>query len=178
MDGEKPISVRRVGAAELGRVAPITALINRAYSSAILQLWTVAFERVRPAEVTAMVAAGEVFVAERLGRLLGCVQYREIDADAGWFGLLAVDPESAGVGAGTALVEAVEAAAASTGHRRIELDLLIPAVDAPHQARLQAWYQRRAYVEVERIEFQASDASLAETMRSPCVSIRYRKQLR
>ena len=125
-----------------------------------------------------MVAAGEVFVAERLGRLLGCVQYRELDADAAWFGLLAVDPEAAGMGAGTALVEAVETAAASTGRRWIELDLLIPAVDAPHQARLQAWYQRRGCVEAERFDFQPSDASLAETMRAPCVSIRHRKQLR
>jgi N-acetylglutamate synthase-like GNAT family acetyltransferase len=178
VDAKSPISVRRVGAAELGRVAAITALINRAYSGAILELWNVRFERVRPEEVSAMIAAGEVFVAERPGRLIGCVRYRELDADAAWFGLLAVDPDSAGVGAGTALVEAVEAAAASTGRDRIELDLLLPSVDAPHQARLQAWYRRRGYVEVERTDFHPADASLPEMTRAPCVSIRHRKQLR
>ena len=158
-------------------MAALTALINRAYASAILQLWTAAFDRVGHAEVAAMVAAGEVFAAERQGWLLGCVQYRELDAETSWFGLLAVDPDTAGVGAGTALVDAVEAEAASTGHQRIGLDLLTAGIDTPHQARLQAWYQRRGYVEVGRTDFEPDDASLARTMRAPCVSVRHRKTL-
>lgn len=35
---------------------------------------------------------------------------------------------------------------------------------------MQAWYRRRGYREVERIDFRASDPERAETLRVPCVS--------
>jgi GNAT superfamily N-acetyltransferase len=166
----------------LRRPAPrsesIASLVNRAYAPAVLELWTVLFDRVSVDTVADYISAGEIVVAEVSGTRVGCVRYRELDADTGWFGLLSVDPDHAGAGVGRILVDAVESMAAGSGRQWMELDLLIPAVPTPHQTRLEDWYARLGYVEISRDEFRMPDGALAAAMRSPCVSIRERKLLK
>lgn len=171
------VTVRRVDPTDGTLAETVAALVNRAYASAILEMWTVLFDRISVEAVADFVAAGELVVAELHGEPVGCVRYRDLDPDTGWFGLLATGPEHAGLGVGRMLVDAVEATAASAGHRWMELDLLIPAVATPHQSRLQSWYARLGYVEISREDFRMPDDVLAAAMRSPCVSIRERKRL-
>jgi N-acetylglutamate synthase-like GNAT family acetyltransferase len=178
VDGNDSISVRRAEPNLVDLVASLTVLINRAYSPAILELWTAAFDRIQPADVAELFTTGSVFIAERRGEVIGCVHYRELAARTAWFGLLAVDPDAAGAGVGAVLVDAVETAAMSTGRSGIELDLLVPAIDTPHQSRLRDWYQRRGYRETSRTHFRPDDVAREETLRSPCMTVRYRKQLR
>lgn len=156
---------------------PIAATVNRAFAPATLELWTTLFDRVSVRSVAEYIAAGEMVVAERDGALIGCVRYRDLDVDTGHFGLLATDPDSAGSGVGRTLVDTVEALAAAAGHRWMELHLLVPAVAAPRQSRLQDWYERRGYIEIDREDFHLDDHALDAAMRGPCALVRQRKRL-
>jgi GNAT superfamily N-acetyltransferase len=178
MEVGQHVSVRKIEPDDQQMAAPITTLTNRAYAPAILELWTAGFDRVTRSEISAFIAAGEMAVAEQQRKLVGSVQVRDIDPSTSWAGLLAVDPGSSGAGIGRTLIESAERAAASRGRRWMEMELLIPAIETPHQARLQAWYRRRGYVEVGRADFTPADPAMLEAMRSPCVSVRHRKRLR
>ena len=177
MTADRDVAVRRIDPRDEDLAGSITALVNRAYAPAVLELWTILFDRVSADTVADYIAAGELLVAESKGTAIGCVRYRELDSDTGWFGLLATDPDHAGSGAARMLIDAVEEIAAATGHKWMELDLLIPAVATPHQSRLQDWYARLGYVEISREDFRMSDDALAAAVRSPCVAIRERKLL-
>lgn len=171
------IAVRRIEPSDEQLAVPIAAIVNRAFAPATLELWTTLFDRVSVQSVAEYIAAGEMVVAERDGALVGCVRYRDLDVDTGHFGLLATDPDSAGSGVGRTLVDTVEALAAAGGHRWMELHLLVPAVTTPRQSRLQDWYARRGYLEIDREDFLLEDHALDGAMRWPCALVRERKRL-
>jgi GNAT superfamily N-acetyltransferase len=175
--GDVDVAVRRIGPTEQHLAGSIAELVNRAYAPAVLELWTSPFDRVSADAVADYIVSGELLVAESDGTPIGCVRYRELDSDTGWFGLLAVDPVRTGSGVGRILVDAVEATAAGAGRTWMELDLLIPAVAMPRQSLLQDWYGRLGYVEISREEFRMRDDELSAAIRSPCVSVRQRKLL-
>lgn len=73
-------------------------------------------------------------------RLAGCVQVSRIADDAGYFGLLTVDPERQAAGLGRQLIAAAEGwAAEQWGARRMELSVVSVRTE------LIAYYERRGY---------------------------------
>src|SRR5262245_53876874 len=87
-------------AADTGRMAEVTELINRVYKVAEDGLWKDGAVRTDVTEIAALTAAGEIMVARRDDRLVGCVRVQHLDSETGEFGMLAADPEHRGVGVG------------------------------------------------------------------------------
>jgi GNAT superfamily N-acetyltransferase len=149
-------------------VAAITELVNDAYSTAERGLWTMDLPRTNVEEMASVIAADELIVA-RLdnGTVLGSAFTRMLDADTGWFGALSVDLAQAGKGVGGALVTGIERRARELGAKRVQLELIVPAVPHPHTDRLRTWYESLGYVEVDEIGLADIDASAIPYQTSP-----------
>ncbi len=108
-------------------VAALTGLINRAYDEAERGLWrepavgtgqaeaAEGIGRTDRTEVAERIGAGGLLVASTFGRLTGAVFTSPLADGTWWFGALAVEPASAGLGLGNALVAGCEQRARQAG---------------------------------------------------------------
>lgn len=67
-------------AADAGFVAEVVDLVNRVYADAETGLWRDGAVRTDPAEVAALISAGELVGAWVDGRLVGAVRVQRLDA--------------------------------------------------------------------------------------------------
>lgn len=145
-------------------IEQLTALLHQAYASLAAKGWN--FTAVdQSVEVTReRVSAGQAFVAERQGELVGTVAISPPKPAEGRYlkdavpalytepgtailAQLAVHPELRGQGLGEQLMDAAEAWAAGQGYARIALDTAAPA------EHLQRRYARRGYVQVGEVQW-------------------------
>jgi ribosomal protein S18 acetylase RimI-like enzyme len=133
-------------------------------------------ERVAPERVAEIVAAGQMAVARDEGRIVGSVRVRMLDADTGFFGMLAVHPDDQGSGAGRELIRFAEELARERGATQMELRLLVPREQTdPGKEWLAAWYTRLGYRLTGRADF--SESHPAVEMLTPLDILTYRKRL-
>lgn len=94
-----------------------------------------------------------VLLAERDGRLLGCVQVTDRGRGLAYLGMLTVDPVLQGGGLGRSLIAAAEAAARDRlGARTMEMTVIV------QRTELIDWYARRGYLPTgEGRPFPATD---------------------
>ena len=103
-------------------------------------------DRTDETEIADAVRAGQMLVARVAGRLAGCARTRALDDDVSDVGLIGVDPDAWGAGAGRALVDTAEELARSRGATTMRLELLVPRTGThPDKERLRHWYTRRGY---------------------------------
>lgn len=127
-------------------------------------------------------AAGDTFVAEREGRVVGTITLAYFDParpkgmafydrpDVAHFMQFAVEPALQRQGIGSALLDAVETRAAARGMREIALDTAEPATD------LITRYERRGYRFVDHVQWEVTNyRSVMMSKGFGCVDIR-RKQ--
>src|SRR3954470_23859518 len=107
-------------------VRRLTALVNEVYAEAEKGLWLDGAARTTPAEGARLVAAGEIAVAERGDRIVGCVRVHLLDGSTGEFGLLAAAPAHRGTGVGRDLVAFAEQRCREAGAAEMGLELLVP----------------------------------------------------
>ena len=81
-----------------------------------------------PETIRAVMKAGTILLAERAGRILGCVSVRRKD-DCAYAGRLAVEPMEQGMGVGRALLAAAEALARQMGTGRLRVDVRLKLTD-------------------------------------------------
>jgi len=82
-----------------------------------------------PETIRAVMKAGStILLAERAGRILGCVSVRRKD-DCAYAGRLAVEPMEQGMGVGRALLAAAEALARQMGTDRLRVDVRLKLTD-------------------------------------------------
>lgn len=81
-----------------------------------------------PETIRAAMNADMVLLAERAGRILGCVSVRRKDG-YGYAGRLAVEPMERGIGAGRALMAAAEAQVRRMGMDRLRVDVRLKLTD-------------------------------------------------
>ena len=115
--------------ARLDEAEAVVALIQRAFgeyrgklrpeSSALLET---------PETIRAAMKTGTILLAERAGRILGCVSVRRKD-DCAYAGRLAVEPMERGIGVGRALLAAAEALARQMGADRLRVDVRLKLRD-------------------------------------------------
>jgi ribosomal protein S18 acetylase RimI-like enzyme len=131
--------------------AEVLRIINAAYDAGEVGIWEHGWTRTGIEAVEEMIAAGEIAVARQDGRIIGSVRVRRLDDDTAELGMLSVDPQAMGTGAGRALLTFAEQA---HGTGFMQLELLVPR-GAPHASkeRLHAWYSRLGYREISRREF-------------------------
>ena len=159
-------------------IAALTDLINRVYAVAEDGLWADGAARTSPGEMTDLVRAGEFAVARAGDRIAGCVRIQFLDADAGEFGMLAVDPDDRGTGLGRELVRFAEGAVQASGRDTMQLELLVPR-DWTHPSKqfLATWYTRIGYRPVRIGAIEESYPHLAPLLATACDFVIYRKGL-
>jgi GNAT superfamily N-acetyltransferase len=116
-------------------------LINRAFEVE-LQFFT--SDRIDLNETLNHLKKGTFLVAEFDGRLAGC-NYVELREDAGYFGLLSVDPAFQGRGLGRTLIQKAESYCRDAGRIVMRIRVL------NHRTELPPFYERLGY-HVARIE--------------------------
>lgn len=159
-------------------VDDLAALVNAAYGAAEEELWAPGTDRIARERVAEIVGAGELAVARANGRIVGSVRVRAVEEEAGYFGLLAVEPESQGAGIGRELVAFAEAVSRERGAGWMELRLLVPreGTDAG-KSRLHDWYVRLGYEDVERGDFGESHPAAVDEWRTPLDVLTMHKRL-
>ena len=110
-------------------------LINRAFEVE-LQFFT--GERIDLAETLEHFDKGKFLLAESDGKLAGC-NYVELRADAGYFGLLSIDPNSQGRGLGKTLIEQAEDLCRAAGCSKMQIRVL------NHRTELPPFYEKLGY---------------------------------
>ncbi len=101
----------RVRAAREGDTDAIVSIVNEAY---LVEAFFVAGDRTHPAEVRDLIRAGQCYVADDDGRVVGCVEVAAKDG-RGYFGMLAVSPAIQGRGLGRRLITFAEDTARQAG---------------------------------------------------------------
>lgn len=127
--------------------------MNAAYRRGGARAWTSEAELVGGPRITEdgfrelLAPPGSVvLVAERGGRLLGCVHLELGQGGACLLGLLSVDPEEQAAGIGRELLAAAEA------HARDRMGAALMAMNVVSvRPELLAWYERRGYVRTGRL---------------------------
>jgi N-acetylglutamate synthase-like GNAT family acetyltransferase len=84
--------------------------------------------RETPETIRAAMKTDRILLAERAGRILGCVSMRRKD-DCAYAGRLAVEPMERGIGVGRTLVAAAEAEARRMGMDRLRVDVRLKLRD-------------------------------------------------
>jgi ribosomal protein S18 acetylase RimI-like enzyme len=156
--------------ARLEDAAAVTRIINAAYLAGEAEIWQDGWTRTTPGRVGQLIAAGEIAVARVDGRVVGSVRVRQLTGDTAEFGMLSVDPEAFGTGAGRALLAFAER---RHGTPFMQLELLVPR-GAPHpqKVRLHDWYSRLGYAQISEREFDEPLLAGPADLRT------YRKSLR
>jgi len=150
--------------------AEVARIVNAAYHAGEPGIWGDGWERTNAHTVAQLIERGEIAVARVDGRVIGTVRVRMVAPDTAELGMLSVDPEAFGTGAGRALLEYAEARFDTP---LMQLELLVPH-GAPHpsKVRLHEWYSRLGYREVSRRRF---DEPL---LTAPADLVTYRKRRR
>lgn len=152
------LTFRRASAED---VAALHALVHGAYrGDSARRGWTHEADlldgaRIDLATLKAIVGdpAQAVLLAERDGRLLGCVQVTDKGRGLAYLGMLTVDPALQGGGLGRSLISAAEAEARARFQAdRMEMTVIV------QRTELIDWYGRRGYLPTGEVRpFPATD---------------------
>lgn len=139
------------------RIPPITALLHEAYASLAAMGFRYLATHQDDAMTEERLRAGDSFVAELAGQIVGVVTLRRAKPDSScpwylqpdvWsFGQFAVQPKRQGQGIGRRLLAAVEQRAIQHGARELALDT------AEGAAHLIAWYERLGFRFIEQVSW-------------------------
>lgn len=159
-------------------VDQLARLINDVYQTAESGLWRDGAARTTASELAEMIAARQIAVARRYGRIAGCIRLHDVTQDASEFGLLVADPDQRGTGVGRALVSFAERHSRERGLRTMRLELLVPR-DWSHPSKefLKTWYGRMGYRVISARRIDDAYPQLAPLLATPCDLTFYEKPL-
>jgi GNAT superfamily N-acetyltransferase len=159
-------------------VDQLTRLINGVYSTAESGLWRDGAARTTASELAELIAARQIVVATRGGRIAGSVRVHDIADDASELGMLVAAPDQRGTGVGRALVAFAERHSRERGLRAIQLELLVPrGWRHPSKEFLKSWYGRRGYRLIRTGGIDDAYPHLAPLLATPCDLAVYEKPL-
>jgi N-acetylglutamate synthase-like GNAT family acetyltransferase len=170
MTGEPRVHVLEAAAAGDGDlVEQLTDLVNEVYTAAEQGLWHNGFRRTMASEVAALIRAGELVVASRQDRIVGCVRLHDVADDTSEFGILVAAPDERGSGVGRALLDFVEERSRKRGLRAMRLELLVPREwSHPSKEFLKDWYGRRGYRLIRTNRMDEAYPHLAPLLATAC----------
>ncbi|AGL15894.1 GNAT family N-acetyltransferase [Actinoplanes sp. N902-109] len=170
--------IELLSAAESATVAPLTRLINTVYAEGEKGLWQEGAARTSEAEMAELIGRGQIAVARRDGRIVGCIRVQQPGPGLGELGLLAAAPEERGTGVGRELVAFAEQWARGRGLPTMQLELLVPdGWEHPMKEFLRAWYTRIGYAVVGSGEVAEAHPDLAPLLATPCRFLVFHKHL-
>jgi predicted N-acetyltransferase YhbS len=149
-----------IRAARPDEAAALVALLQRAFGEYRGKLRPESGALLETADtIRAAMRSATILVAERQGRILGCVSVRRKD-DSAYAGRLAVEPMERGIGVGRALMAQAEALARQLGADRLRVDVRLKLRDnraffralgfVEGAERCHAGFSQPTYVEMEK----------------------------
>lgn len=154
---------------DAGLVDELSGLVNDVYATAERGLWRAEATRTTAAELAVLIAAGQIAVATRDGRIVGSVQVRQISDVASELGMLVAAPAHRGTGIGRTLVDFAERRSREHGLRAIQLELLVPREwRHPNKEFLKSWYGRLGYRLIRTGSIDDTHPQLAPLLATPC----------
>jgi hypothetical protein len=180
MLGELQISTLSPGSAEDERlVGEVTDLVNDVYAVAENGLWVDNAARTTIDEMVQLIRAGEITLARRSERIVGCVRIQRLDTDISEFGMLAAASDQRSTGIGRQLVAFAERDSLETGRGTMQLELLVPRTwTHPSKEFLAGWYGRIGYTITRKGTIDESYPHLAPLLATACDFVIYHKNLR
>jgi GNAT superfamily N-acetyltransferase len=159
-------------------ISALANLVNEVYASAEEGLWAEGATRTSAAEMAEFTKAGEVAIAYRDDRLLGCIRIRKLDDGASEFGMLAAAHSHRGIGIGRELVRFAEQRARDSRCGTMQLELLVPHEwKHPSKEFLDQWYSRIGYDVVGAGSVAEYYPDLFPLLATPCGFRIYRKNI-
>lgn len=116
----------------------VVAIVNEAYR---VEAFFVAGDRVGAAEITQLIAAGEILVAEDAQGIVACVHV-SVHEGRGYFGMLAAASRARGRGLGRVLIAAAESRARAAGAHHMDIKVV------NLRTELFPFYERLGYVAI------------------------------
>jgi ribosomal protein S18 acetylase RimI-like enzyme len=127
-------------------VVAIASVVNAAFTVETFLDGT----RTNDQSLKELMEKGSFLVAENSADRIIASVYVELHGERGYFGMLAVDPETQGIGLGRLMTEAAEQYCRNRGCREIEIKVLSLRTELP------PFYQKLGYVETGIEEFHPS----------------------
>jgi N-acetylglutamate synthase-like GNAT family acetyltransferase len=159
-------------------VEQLAELINDVYVNAESGLWRDDATRTTTSEIADFIAARQIVVAKREGRIVGAVRLHDVAEDLSEFGLLVAAQDERGTGVGRALLDFAEEDSRARGLRAMQLELLLPRTWLhPSKEFLKSWYGRRGYRLVRTGTLDEDYPHLAPLLAVPCDLAIYEKAL-
>jgi GNAT superfamily N-acetyltransferase len=159
-------------------VGTITTLVNEVYAAAEEGLWTPGADRTSPAEIAALIAAGELLVARDDEEIIGVARLQRLPTGEAEVGMLVAHPKRRGAGIGRQLLTYAEDHARARAIRTMQLELLVPKTwKHPVKEFLRAWYTRSGYEVVRVTDLASSYPELAPRLATPCDFLIFHKPL-
>ena len=157
----------------------LAGLVNDVYATAEAGLWRDGARRTTALELSELIRAGQIAVATRRGRIVGCVRVFDVAGGTGELGMLVAAPDERGSGIGSALVAFAEEHSCERGCSAIRLELLVPREwRHPGKERLRTWYGRLGYRLVRTAGVEERYPHLVPLLATPCDIEGYEKPLR
>lgn len=150
-------------------VETLLDIVNISYAKAEAGLWKDSYiARVTRDELQQLISSKKLIVAEKQGRLVGCIKYTGYSDETVGLGMLAADPQCRGEGIGSSLLFFFEHRAIQDGYSEIQLELLEPH-DKPSESKefLKGWYHRHGY-RPQRTESFSKHYDQADKLRCEC----------
>jgi GNAT superfamily N-acetyltransferase len=159
-------------------VEAVTALVNEVYAAAEQGIWIDGTDRTNPAEIAAMISAGELAVAREDESVVGAVRIQRLPTGEGEFGMLVAHPARRGAGIGRGLIAYAEDWARSQGLRTMQLELLFPRTwTHPVKQYLREWYTRLGYRVIRHGDLADDYPELVPRLATPCDFLVFHKPL-
>jgi predicted GNAT family N-acyltransferase len=160
-------------------VTEITELVNGVYRLAEDGIWVDGAARTTLDEVATLIRTGQIAVAQRKNRIVGCIRIQQLDADTSEFGMLAVATDQRGIGLGRTLVQFAERESVRSQRGTMQLELLVPRSWVhPSKQFLAAWYTRIGYTVTRKGTIDEAYPHLAPLLATACDFVIYQKHLK
>ncbi|GAA0564756.1 GNAT family N-acetyltransferase [Paractinoplanes ferrugineus] len=156
----------------------VADLVNKVYAVAEDGLWAGEVDRTSPAEIGALIDAGELVVARDGAEIIGAARVQRLPSGEGEVGMLVTHPARRGAGLGGDLLAYAEDWARGQGRHTMQLELLVPKTwSHPVKEFLRGWYTRSGYRVVRVTDLAESFPALAPRLATPCDFLIFNKPL-
>ncbi|KAH7240086.1 uncharacterized protein BKA55DRAFT_576994 [Fusarium redolens] len=151
-------------------VSTLTDIVNTVYTKAESDIFIPSYQRTSTAEITKFLRNGQLAVAylQPANEPIGCVFFKQMTPTLGEFGMLALDLQYQGTGAGRQLAVFAEDECRRRGCTVMQLELLVPMTfHHEGKARLLGWYTRMGYELVKLGNFADDYPDLVKLLAGP-----------
>ncbi|KAG5978510.1 hypothetical protein E4U55_006140 [Claviceps digitariae] len=169
-------------------VASLARIVNDAYDEVEADIFLAGYRRTDEAEIVKLIHQGCLAIAYLPADVnptshaanstspprtpcdvpIGCVLVKQLSAQLGNFGMLALDFQYRGRGLGRAMIDFAENHCREKGCTVMQMELLVPTSFAHAvKLRMQDWYQRLGYRIIKLGSFDQDYPSLATRLATP-----------